>query len=212
MKRATGRGSDQFNLRFPEGMRERISLEADRSGRSMNAEIIARLSFTLDGNLGDRQELSATIDRYQKIILEYGSQIAQLVTMKNSYKFIADQNDIALRQQATFLESICHLIAEDPSVSDHLRNFASKTIEAIAFHDAEGGNELSTDIMSDTDKEVQEIIREVKEHAEERAKNNPWIQAIGNNGFYTTVDISQRDERTIPDASETKTSKKPKDK
>ncbi|MCZ7480926.1 Arc family DNA-binding protein [Rhizobium rhizogenes] len=43
MKQSTGRGSDQFNLRFPEGMRDRIAQEADKVGRSMNAEIVARL-------------------------------------------------------------------------------------------------------------------------------------------------------------------------
>ncbi|WP_024898077.1 Arc family DNA-binding protein [Brucella rhizosphaerae] len=210
MARATGRGSDQFNLRFPEGMRERIAYEADKSGRSMNAEIIARLSFTLDGNLSDRQELSATIDRYQKMIIEYGSQIAQLITMKNSYKLIANQNDATMRQQAAFLESICHLIVEDPSVSDHLRNFAVKTLESIEFQEVEGGPKFSTDLMTDTEKEVREVIRDVEENAEERAKNNPWIQAVGNNGFFTTVDISQRDSKIIPDAPTTEKSKKPK--
>lgn len=35
-----GRGSDQFPLRLPEGMRERIKAYADRHGRSMNAEIV----------------------------------------------------------------------------------------------------------------------------------------------------------------------------
>lgn len=35
-----GRGSDQFPLRFPEGMRDRIKASADKNSRSMNAEII----------------------------------------------------------------------------------------------------------------------------------------------------------------------------
>lgn len=39
-----GQGSDQFNVRFPPGMRERVKAAADRNGRSMNAEIIATLS------------------------------------------------------------------------------------------------------------------------------------------------------------------------
>ncbi len=46
----TGRDSDKFMLRFPDGMRERIKLAADANGRSMNAEINARLeaSFEVD--------------------------------------------------------------------------------------------------------------------------------------------------------------------
>lgn len=39
-----GRDSDQFNVRFPPGMRDRIKAAADRNGRSMNAEIIATLA------------------------------------------------------------------------------------------------------------------------------------------------------------------------
>lgn len=38
-----GQGSDQFNVRFPPGMRDRIKVAADINGRSMNAEIIATL-------------------------------------------------------------------------------------------------------------------------------------------------------------------------
>lgn len=43
MSSKAGRGSDQFMLRLPEGMRDRIKLSADRNSRSMNAEIVATL-------------------------------------------------------------------------------------------------------------------------------------------------------------------------
>lgn len=35
-----GRGSDQFNLRMPDGLRERIREKADENRRSMNSEIV----------------------------------------------------------------------------------------------------------------------------------------------------------------------------
>lgn len=38
-----GRGSDQFPLRFPDGMRDHLKAAAEANNRSMNAEIIARL-------------------------------------------------------------------------------------------------------------------------------------------------------------------------
>jgi len=41
--RIPSRGVDQFMVRFPNGMRDRIREVADKNGRSMNAEIIARL-------------------------------------------------------------------------------------------------------------------------------------------------------------------------
>ena len=35
-----GRGSDQFPLRLPDGLRDRIKAAAERNGRSMNVEIV----------------------------------------------------------------------------------------------------------------------------------------------------------------------------
>ena len=40
---STGRESDKFMLRLPDGMRERIKLAAESNNRSMNAEIVATL-------------------------------------------------------------------------------------------------------------------------------------------------------------------------
>lgn len=42
-----GRGSDQFALRLPDGMRDQIKTLADANGRSMNAEIVARLEKSI---------------------------------------------------------------------------------------------------------------------------------------------------------------------
>ncbi|OXS89933.1 hypothetical protein B7H01_19870 [Pandoraea apista] len=50
MTKAPSRTADQFVVRFPDGMRDRIASAAKDSGRSMNAEIVARLekSFQRD--------------------------------------------------------------------------------------------------------------------------------------------------------------------
>lgn len=42
-KPVSSRGSDQFVVRFPDGLRDRIKSAADENGRSMNSEIIERL-------------------------------------------------------------------------------------------------------------------------------------------------------------------------
>lgn len=39
----TGRGSDQFALRLPDGLREKIKTASDDNLRSMNAEIVFHL-------------------------------------------------------------------------------------------------------------------------------------------------------------------------
>lgn len=38
-----GRGADQYTVRFPDGLRDRIKVAAEENGRSMNAEIVATL-------------------------------------------------------------------------------------------------------------------------------------------------------------------------
>lgn len=38
-----GRGADQFVVRLPDGMRDRLKKSATVNGRSMNAEILARI-------------------------------------------------------------------------------------------------------------------------------------------------------------------------
>jgi len=50
---STNRESDRYIVRLPDGMRDRIKKAAETNGRSMNAEIVARLTATLEGNLSD---------------------------------------------------------------------------------------------------------------------------------------------------------------
>lgn len=46
-----GRGAEQFMLRLPDGMRDQLKELAERSGRSMNAEIVTRLQSTFTHSL-----------------------------------------------------------------------------------------------------------------------------------------------------------------
>lgn len=45
--RTTGRESDKFMLRLPDGMRDRLKSLAATNGRSLNAEIVQRLEASL---------------------------------------------------------------------------------------------------------------------------------------------------------------------
>ena len=47
---ATGRDSDKFMLRLPNGMRDRLKAEAEANKRSMNAEIVARIEESFQGS------------------------------------------------------------------------------------------------------------------------------------------------------------------
>lgn len=199
---------DQFNLRFPDGMRDRIALEADKAGRSMNAEIIARLSFTLDSNLSDRETLNRTVDDQRMQMREYINQTIRVITEKNSLAFALKKAESANKQNVLFLEALCNLLADDENIPDHIRLFAHKTLESIFTEEAlrESGPE---DITSATE-EMNEIARDVKENARSRVENDPWAQAFGNNGYFVTTDFSQRDPTKIPDAPDTKEAKRKK--
>lgn len=65
--------SDQFNLRMPEGMRERIAKAAKINARSMNSEIVALLEAGLsreDRLLGAVESIKATVDDLRGLLAE----------------------------------------------------------------------------------------------------------------------------------------------
>jgi hypothetical protein len=64
--RIPSRGSDQFNLRLPEGMRDRIAEVAKANGRSMNSEIVARLESSFDAPAG--ADLSPVISEMMRVL------------------------------------------------------------------------------------------------------------------------------------------------
>ena len=66
MNAKVARGSDQFMLRLPDGMRDRVKAAADESGRSMNAEIIVAIARHLhyfEKNLNYDLDLEINLDR-----------------------------------------------------------------------------------------------------------------------------------------------------
>lgn len=66
-----GRGSDQFPLRLPPGMREQIKLAARDSGRSMNQEIVEALreifpeAPTIDELIGEIEHAASLIEEFE---------------------------------------------------------------------------------------------------------------------------------------------------
>jgi hypothetical protein len=78
--RPPGRGSDQFVIRFPEGMRDRIAMLAAANGRSMNAELIDRLEKSLVDsddlkNLeGEVAELWTKVTKLEDLIVDLSNR------------------------------------------------------------------------------------------------------------------------------------------
>jgi Arc-like DNA binding domain len=87
-----GRGSDQFMVRMPPGMRSALSEEAERSGRSMNAEIVARLDasfeefLNLEGMVVISKRMTAAINYLEEVIIDIRDM--DLIDLD---AFIADQ-------------------------------------------------------------------------------------------------------------------------
>lgn len=67
-----GRGSDQFPLRLPDGLRDHIKVSAERNGRSMNSEIIALLEQAYSARPG------TVVDNLQAVRAFLDNEIARL--------------------------------------------------------------------------------------------------------------------------------------
>ena len=75
---ATGRTADQFRLRLPEEMREKLAEAATANGRSLNDEIIYRLMQTLERE-GTRKKLSDSLKSQGDRLANVEKEIATLV-------------------------------------------------------------------------------------------------------------------------------------
>lgn len=106
MAAKAGRGSDQFMVRFPDGLRDRIRSAAETNSRSMNAEIVYRLeaSFTFmeahhikpaaEGSPSEALQVMPTEHRLLHAIEALQTQLAnlraELHTSKNTENGMSD--------------------------------------------------------------------------------------------------------------------------
>lgn len=82
---STGRDSDKFMLRLPDGMRERIRKVAKLNGRSMNAEIVA----TLDEAYPDEQSVELMVDYLRDLAHAYADKDQRTAsTLREIYEVI----------------------------------------------------------------------------------------------------------------------------
>jgi len=85
ISKRVGQGSEQFQLRLPDGMRDDVAAVAARNGRSMNAEILHALAMHLaaegvavDQVLKSRLRItlgSALLDLLNDLVDEQGKQL-----------------------------------------------------------------------------------------------------------------------------------------
>lgn len=98
---APSRTAEQFVVRFPDGMRDRIAEAAKAAGRSMNAEIVARL----DSSFGYRADNEWIARRFQRAFfsVQKGShdvhmlEITDAAVRPNDAKLIYEEVEAAAR-------------------------------------------------------------------------------------------------------------------
>lgn len=95
IEKKAGRGSDQYMIRLPDGMRDAIAKRADGNDRSMNAEIISAIRKHLDGaNRFD--ELEAFIEKHREEIgwvYQMANDIEELQRKVNEIEFTLSGGD-----------------------------------------------------------------------------------------------------------------------
>lgn len=121
-----GRGSDQFPLRLPPGMRDQIKHAAEESGRSMNSEIldVLRGAFPEEPSL---EELVDALDHSVALLRDIRAQSTSGdVTRSNKYLNVLgrlqEAND-QLLQVINDEDRVSPVIVLRPDVRDGLRKF-----------------------------------------------------------------------------------------
>lgn len=151
MNKKPGRGSDQFPLRFPDGMRDRIKALADKNSRSMNAEII---SLIADGF--EYREQQEWLNRPAMTREEQMAFEADLRHVSDTLK--ANENETARRLEIQQLHEA--VIALQKTVAEGRRHF--EEVEKPVLAEALVMNRVIHHIAREgADDEVINLLRQV---------------------------------------------------
>jgi len=103
--------AERFQIRLPDGMRDRLRIEAEKSGRSMNTEIITRLEASLAGAVGGGtvdQIFSGTLQ--QLMSRETPPSAAQLRHLTSKYE---EFRQFEVQQLREFLDAVADMWREE---------------------------------------------------------------------------------------------------
>ena len=89
--------ADRFQVRMPDGLRDRIAAAADANNRSMNSEIVARLEASFSPPLG---LLNQPPDPYSAELLSAGAKLMARLVNLPSDEFRAVMNLLLTEKDA----------------------------------------------------------------------------------------------------------------
>nr|WP_081066542.1 Arc family DNA-binding protein [Burkholderia anthina] len=129
--KAPSRSADQFVVRLPDGMREQIAEEARKNNRSMNAEIVARLEFSLDPN-NDPERIAALdqVAEYTKRVLD--ATDGEIAAMRR----LVDAQEAMLSVTGGYLKAMAERVPQSENeVSNELVALMASLGSALAEHE-----------------------------------------------------------------------------
>lgn len=77
--------AERFQVRLPEGMRDRIREAAERNNRSMNAEIVARLELSLD--LQGESQVGSELAKLRDVLTR---EVVVNATLRHNFDVLAN--------------------------------------------------------------------------------------------------------------------------
>lgn len=143
---------DQFQLRLPPGLRERIKEKADANGRSMNAEIIASVESAIDAPDLHASDLRRLLDVERSINAKTGTMLEAQFDLLADYKGILKTARSQTLQQAGIIKSLCSItlmLEPDPEVIDLVQRLAEVTENMLSrSEDSDSMREVRRDVDS----------------------------------------------------------------
>lgn len=163
------RGSDQFPLRLPEGLRDIIKVAAEKNGRSMNTEIVERLDHSFHRGPEQLADLL-------KLVHDQDTELRELRKFADERKILLDQlskTRDALNEQVSLSRSL--QVALDASTQQQL---GSPPLTSELFDELFGGSRLAKQVekmREDLAKTIEEVQRR-RMTEEEKEDIWQWLQ------------------------------------
>ena len=130
-KKIAGKDADQYMLRLPVGLRDRVARRATENGRSMNTEIIEAIEKHLEGV--DRvTQIWETLKKYQQDIEDIGLIRQAVLNLEGAMEDVGEDNvfygvlrrNSAARREAERKAKLPPITAEQAA---HIRSLIKQT-------------------------------------------------------------------------------------
>lgn len=152
----THRNSDQYIMRFPTGMRERLKLEAKENNRSLNSEIVARLAASLG------EGVVSTIDNASDRLVESIAKLEKLLSIASpaGEKIRSTQDEVREAVPLTGQSPVGAV--STPTIAERVREIVVSFLVGPNERDVKEGASLINDLGADS-LDVVEIILAVEQ-------------------------------------------------